>query len=115
MNFENISGKKMALFAGGIIDNGDEYSFVSVSEIEELLHDLKKDIVKPLHDDIIIPETHIQIETLSSATPPSPEELILEYWKIIDKKITNDALILDENDLCPYQRILSHSDLLIIS
>jgi hypothetical protein len=127
LNFESISGKKMALFAGGIIDNGDEYSLVSVREIEEMLHDLKKEIIKPLHDEIIIPETHIQPETLSNATPPSPEELILglikifkagyvskglirdlldasdrgisEYRKIIDKKIKNDALILDENDL----------------
>jgi len=127
LNFENISGKRMALFAGGIIDNGDEYSLVSVREIEEMLHDLKRDIVKPLHDEIIIPETKIKPETLSSATSPSPEELILglinifkagyvskglirdlmdasergisEYRKIIDKKIKNDALILDENDL----------------
>jgi hypothetical protein len=127
LNFENISGKKMALFADGIIDNGEEYSLVSVREIEELLHDLKKDIVKPLHDEILIPETPIQPETLSNATPPTPEELILglikifkagyvskglirdlldasdrgisEYRKIIDKKIKNDALILDENDL----------------
>jgi metallo-beta-lactamase family protein len=127
LNFENISGKKTALFAGGIIDNGDEYSLVSVCEIEELLHDLKKDIVKPLHDEIITPETKIKPETLSSATPPTPEELILglikifkdgyvskglirdlldasdrgisEYRKIIDKKIKKDALILDENDL----------------
>jgi metallo-beta-lactamase family protein len=127
LNFENISGKKMALFAGGIIDNGDEYSLVSVREIEEMLHDLKRDIVKPSHNDIIIPETHIKPETLSSATPPSPEELVMslikifkagyvskglirdlmdasergisEYRRIIDKKIKNDALILDENDL----------------
>ncbi|GFO96282.1 RNA-metabolising metallo-beta-lactamase [groundwater metagenome] len=127
LNFENISGKKMALFAGGIIDNGDGYSLVSVREIEEMLHDLKKEMVKPLHDEIIIPETHIQPETLSSATPPLPEELVMglikifkegyiskslirdlidasergisEYRKIIDKKIKNDALILDENDL----------------
>ncbi len=127
LNFENISGKKMALFAGAIIDTGEEYSLVSIRQIEEMLHDLKKDIVKPSHDEIIIPETHIQPETLSSATPPTPEELILglikifkagyvskglirdlmdasergisEYRKIIDKKIKNDALILDENDL----------------
>jgi metallo-beta-lactamase family protein len=127
LNFENISGKKMALFAGGIIDNGEEYSLVSIRQIEEMLHDLKKDNVTPLHDEIIIPETPIQSETLSSATPPSPEELILglikifkagyvskslirdlmdasdrgisEYRKVIDKKIKNDALILDENDL----------------
>jgi hypothetical protein len=88
---------------------------------------LKRDIVKPSHNDIIIPETHIKPETLSSATPPSPEELVMslikifkagyvskglirdlmdasergisEYRRIIDKKIKNDALILDENDL----------------
>jgi hypothetical protein len=127
LNFENISGKKMALFAGGIIDNGDEYSLVSIRQIEEMLHDLKKDLIKPLHDEIIISEIHIQPETVSSATPPSPEELILdlikifkggyvskglirdlldasdrgisEYRKVINKKIKNDALILDENDL----------------
>jgi metallo-beta-lactamase family protein len=127
LNFENISGKKMALFAGGIIDNGEEYSLISVREIEELLHDLKKDIIRPLHDEIIIPETLNKPETLSCITPPSPEELILglikifkagyvskglirdmldasergisEYRKIIEKKIKNDALILDENDL----------------
>jgi Cft2 family RNA processing exonuclease len=127
LNFENISGKKMALFAGGIIENGDGYSLVSVREIVEMLHDLKRDIVKPSENDTIIPETQIQPETLSSATPPSSEELILglikifkagyvskslirdlidasergisEYRKIIDKKIKNDALILDENDL----------------
>lgn len=127
LNFENISGKKIALFAGGIIDNGNEYSLVSVREIEEMLHDLKKEMVKPLPEEIIISETHIRPETLSSATPPSPEELILglikifkagyvskglirdlmdasergisEYMKVIDKKIKNDALILDENDL----------------
>jgi len=127
LNFENISGKKVALFAGGIIDNGEEYSLVSVREIEEMLHDLKQEIVKPLHDEIIIPETRIQPETLSSAAPPSPEELILglikifkagyvskglvrdlidasergisEYRRIIEKKVKNDALILDANDL----------------
>jgi hypothetical protein len=127
LNFENISGKRMALFAGGIIDNGEEYSLISVREIEELLHDLKKDIIRPLHDEIIIPETLNKPENLSSVTPPSPEELILglikifksgyvskglirdlldasergisEYRKIIEKKIKNDALILDENDL----------------
>jgi hypothetical protein len=127
LNFENISGKKMALFAGGIIDNCDEYSLVSVREIEEMIHDLKKELAKLLHDEIIIPETPIKPETLSSATPPSPEELVMglikifkagyvskglirdlidasergisEFRKIIDKKIKNDALILDENDL----------------
>ncbi|MBU4374448.1 MAG: hypothetical protein KJ714_08455, partial [Euryarchaeota archaeon] len=127
LNFENISGKKMALFAGGIIDNGEEFSLVSVREIEEMLHDLKKEIVKPCDNGVIIPATSIQPETLSSATPPSSEELIMslikifkagyvskglirdlidasergisEYRKIIDKKIKNDVLIMDENDL----------------
>lgn len=53
LNFENISGKKIALFAGGIIDNGNEYSLVSVREIEEMLHDLKKEMVKSLPEEII--------------------------------------------------------------
>ncbi len=64
-----ISNKKIALFACGIIDNGDEYSLVFVRKIEKMLHYLKKKMVKPPHDEIIIPETQILPEYLSNTTP----------------------------------------------
>jgi hypothetical protein len=65
LNFENISGKNITLFAGGIIDNGDEYSLVSIREIEEMLHDLKREMVNPSHNEIIIPGTRILHDNLS--------------------------------------------------
>lgn len=130
LNFENITGKKVALFAGGIIDRGDGYSLASVSEIEEMLQDLKSEGLKPSHGEVITPITSIlpaNLSTTAEKTPPTPEELIVslvknfkagyiskglirdlidasergisEYRRIIDKKIKNDALILDENDL----------------
>ncbi len=130
LNFENITGKKVALFAGGIIDRGDGYSLASVSEIEEMLQDLKSESLKPSHGEVITPTIPIlpaNLSTTAEKTPSTPEEFIVslvknfkagyiskglirdlidasergigEYRRIIDKKIKNDALILDENDL----------------
>ncbi len=123
LNFENIAGKKIALFAGGIIDRGDGYSLVSAGEIEEVLRDLKSRALKPEAAVPAIPEVLSKAE----GTPPTPEELVntliknfragyiskglirdlidasersvSEYKRILDRKIKNDALILDENDL----------------
>ncbi len=132
LNFENIAGKKIALFAGGIIDRGDGYSLVSAGEIEEMLYDLKSralalkpEAAAPLPE---IPSAEsAKTEVKAEGTPPTPEELITtliknfragyiskglirdmidasergmsEYRKVLDRKIKNDALILDENDL----------------
>lgn len=125
LNFENIAGKKIALFAGGIIDRDDGYSLVSVSEIEELLQDLRVSKLRP--DQIIPPAAHEIPSAMVERTPPAPQELIdalvnnfrsgysskglirdlidasergtAEYKRIIDKKVKNDALLLDENDM----------------
>ncbi len=134
LNFENIAGKKIALFAGGIIDRGDGYSLVSAGEIEEILWDLKNralslkpEVTAPLPE---TPSAEAGTESTTAkaeGTPPTPEELITtliknfragyiskglirdlidasergmsEYRRILDRKIKNDALILDENDL----------------
>jgi metallo-beta-lactamase family protein len=134
LNFENIAGKKIALFAGGIMDRGDGYSLISMSEIEELLQDLKSKVLKP--DKIIMSAIPEVPSKKVEGIPPTPEELIMtlidyfradyiskhlvrdliaasergaaEYKKVIDKKIKNDSLILDENDLRRKSKQLSN-------
>ncbi len=122
LNFENILGKKVALFAGGVIDTGNGYSLASVSEIEEMLQGMKGNGNGKKNGEVIAIPT-----SPTEGTAPTPEELIMglitnfksqysskglikdlliasesgisEYRRVIDKKIKNDALLLDENDL----------------
>ncbi len=124
LNYENIAGKKIALFAGGIMDTGDGYSLISVGEIEGLLRDFSIGTAKANAVASVMLETS---STTIEGSPPSPEELVntlinnfrsgyiskglirdlldasergsAEFKRIIEKKVKNDALILDENDL----------------
>ncbi len=119
LNFENIAGMRIALFAGGIVDNADGYSLVSVREIEGLLHDLAR--VEP-----VIPEIEVPVIEVNGAAP-EPKELVNtlvscfkssliskslvrdlldasergigEYLKRIEKKREKDVLLLEEGDL----------------
>ncbi len=119
LNFENIAGMRIALFAGGIADNADGYSLVSVREIEGLLHDLAR--VEPVISEIEVPVIEV------NGAAPEPKELmntlvsyfksgciskslvrdlmdasergIGEYLKRIEKKKEKDVLLLEEGDL----------------
>ncbi len=119
LNFENIAGMRIALFAGGIMDNADGYSLVSVREIEGLLHDLAR--VEPVISEIEVPVIEV------NGAAPEPKELmntlvsyfksgciskslvrdlmdasergIGEYLKRIEKKKEKDVLLLEEGDL----------------
>lgn len=120
LSFENIAGRKIALFAGGIVDTQDGYSLVSVREIEKLLREVAGGL----------PEQRIEIELPArevSSTAPEPKELVNtlvscfksgyiskslirdlldasergigEYLKRIEKKTEKDVLLLEDTDL----------------
>lgn len=122
LNFENIAGRRIALFAGGIVDNADGYSLVSVRGIEELLHDLTGTGIP----ETAIPEIEVPVREINGAAP-EPKELVNtlvsyfksgyiskslvrdlldasergigEYLKRIEKKKEKDVLLLEEADL----------------
>lgn len=135
LNFENIAGKKIALFAGGIMDSGDGYSLVSSREIEELLHELASNTqaAEPKPDlGIPLPEEEI------GGAAPQPKELVGllvsyyksgyiskslvrdlidaverglgEYLKRIEKKKEKDVLLLEEPDLRRKKIVLANRD-----
>lgn len=121
LSFENIAGRRIALFAGGIVDTQDGYSLVSVHEIEKLLRDVAGTAPPEPGIKIELPDREV------SGAAPEPKELVNtlvsyfksgyiskslvrdlldasergigEYLKRIEKKTEKDVLLLEEADL----------------
>ena len=126
LNFNNIRGKKIALFTGGILDEKGEYKLIKYEEIESLIRETREELswvaditskrVNSNSENIPTMDSEFNISEVSKTlleyfnlryiSKNLVKDLIeavgigvAAYKKLIERKVKNDTLILDEFDL----------------